>query len=62
LKIKTIDGMGSEEQSVDDAWNQIRRNVESAAIETVEREREIKETTGMTMNAASPWTTKTQLD
>lgn len=35
LEMKIIDGMGSEQQSVDDAWNQIRRNVESAATETV---------------------------
>ena len=35
LEMKIIDGMGSEQQNVNDAWNQIRRNVESAAAETL---------------------------
>jgi Reverse transcriptase (RNA-dependent DNA polymerase) len=35
LEAKIIDGMVSEQQSVADAWNQLRRNVESAAAETV---------------------------
>ena len=35
LERKIIDGMACEQQNVDDAWNQIRCNVESAAAETV---------------------------
>ena len=35
LERKIIDGMESEQQNVDDAWNQIRRNVEQAAAETI---------------------------
>ena len=35
LEAKIIDGMGSEQQNVNDAWKQIRRNVESAAAETI---------------------------
>lgn len=35
LEAKIINGMGSEHQNVNDAWDQIRRNVESAAAETI---------------------------
>lgn len=35
LERKIIDGMGCEQQNVNDAWNQIRRNVESAATEII---------------------------
>jgi hypothetical protein len=35
LERKIIEGMITEQQNVDDAWNQIRRNIESAATETI---------------------------
>jgi hypothetical protein len=35
LEVKIINGISSEQPNVNDAWNQIRRNVESAAAETV---------------------------